>query len=113
VLVGVFDVCPECADTVHLYPLCSEVEGHTEAAQGGCDLRQRRSRRDERGEGHVARRTTHGLEMNVGQDLSPGSGATGLRWERVFGAWGTAPLFLSSVGDPAHSHKGDGQADGK
>jgi hypothetical protein len=53
------------------------------------------------------------LEMNVGQDLSPGSGATGLRWERVFGAWGTAPLFLSSVGDPAHSHKGDGQADGK
>ncbi len=92
--------------------LHSEVEGYAEAAQGGCDLMQRRSRCDERGEGHVAGRATHGLEMNVGQDLSPGPVTTGLRWEGVFGAWGPAPLFLSSVGDPAHGHKGDGQADG-
>src|SRR5215212_5951042 len=97
--VGVFDVCPERADTVHLDPLRSEVEGHAEASEGSFDLRQRRSRRDEGGEGHVASRATHGLEMNVGQEWSSDSVVTGLRWVGVFGARRAAPLFLSSVGD--------------
>src|SRR5215208_412285 len=52
--------------------------------------------------------------MNVGQERSPGLVVTGLRWGvAVFGARGTAPLILSSVGDLAHGHQGDAQADGQ
>jgi hypothetical protein len=109
----VFDVCPECADAVHIDALHSEVEGYTEAAQGGYDLMQRRPRRDERGQGHVASRATNGLEVNVDQDPSLDLVVTGLRWVGVFEARGTAPLFLSSVGDLAHGHQSKGQADGK
>jgi hypothetical protein len=74
---------------------------------------QRRPRRDERGQGHVASRATNGLEVNVDQDPSLDLVVTGLRWVGVFGARGTAPLFLSSVGDLAHGHQSKGQADGK
>src|SRR5215208_4763491 len=50
--------------------------------------------------------------MNVGQERSPGLVVTGLRWGvAVFGARGTAPLILSSVGDLAHGHQGDAKAD--
>src|SRR5215210_5671463 len=51
--------------------------------------------------------------MNVDQDRSLDLVVTGLRWVGAFGARGTALLFLSSVGDSAHGHQGDGQADGK
>jgi hypothetical protein len=79
VLLRVSDGCPERADTVYLDTLHSEVEAYAEAAQEGRDLGQRRSRRDERGEGHVAGRATDGLEMNVFQDRSPGFLEAGLR----------------------------------
>jgi hypothetical protein len=53
------------------------------------------------------------LEVNVDQDPSLDLVVTGLRWVGVFETRGTAPLFLSSVGDLAHGHQSKGQADGK
>lgn len=38
VLDGVFDICLKRANAVHLDPLRTQVEGHAEAAEGGCDL---------------------------------------------------------------------------
>src|SRR5215212_5843154 len=95
------NLCPQRRDAAYLDPLCREVEGDAEVVERARDLAQRRPRRDEARESHVAGRAAHGLKVDVGQ------GARRRTRPRSFA------LLLSPVGDLTRRHEGGGEDDGE
>jgi hypothetical protein len=93
--------CPERRDAAYFDRLGREVEGDAEIAERAHDLTQRRPRRDEAREGHVAGRAAHGLKVDVGQ------GAPHSARPRGFA------LLLSTVGDLTRRHESGGEGNGE
>jgi hypothetical protein len=91
---------PECLHTAYLDSFRGEVEGETEVPERVHNLLQGSPRGDQAGEGHIASRAAHGLEMDVGQDA---------RWVRP---GRLALLFLATVRDLARRQQGGGEGDG-